>query len=206
MPPLPFNVAGAPNSAPKDMHRAELEIDRTVVLVGLMGAGKTCIGRRLARSLDIPFIDADEEIAAAAGASISQIFASFGESAFRDGERRVIGRLLAGPPHVLATGGGAFIDATTRRLIADHGISIWLRASLNVLERRTVGRAGRPLLEVADPRAVLAELMAVREPIYAEANIVVDTGDEPAEFTTRRVLTALAGYLSLRKPASGIAS
>ena len=183
------------------MDRTKPAIDRTIVLVGLMGAGKTCIGRRLARQLDLPFADADEEIVAAAGASIPEIFAAYGESTFREGERRVIARLLGGSPHVLATGGGAFIDPATRQLIAERGISIWLRASLDVLERRTVGRTSRPLLNVADPRAVLAELMTVRDPVYAEANIVVDTSDEPADFTTRRVLAALTKHLESRKTA-----
>lgn len=188
------------------MTSSTAEIDRTIVLVGLMGAGKTCIGKRLARLLDMPFIDADEQIAAAAGASVSEIFAIFGESAFRDGERKVIERLLAGPPHVLATGGGAFVDPTTRALIRRCGISIWLRASLDILEGRTRGRAGRPLLEVADPRAVLATLMATREPIYAEADIVVDTGNEPADFTARRVLAALTAHLAKPCPTRGVAS
>jgi shikimate kinase len=154
----------------------------------------------MARQLGLPFMDADEEIAAAAGASIPEIFATYGESRFREGERRVIARLLSGPPHVLATGGGAFIDPATRRLIAERGISIWLRASLDLLERRTVGRTSRPLLNVADPRAVLAELMAARDPIYAEADLVVDTSDEPADFTTRRVVAALAAHLASRTP------
>lgn len=145
-----------------------------------MGCGKTCIGRRLARRLQLSFTDADEEIVNAAGLTVPEIFATLGELAFREGERRVIARLLAGPPHVLATGGGAFLDPETRRLIREHGISIWLRASLDVLDRRTRGRSSRPLLNVGDPRAVLARLMAVRQPIYAEADIVVDTDDEPA--------------------------
>jgi shikimate kinase len=171
-----------------------------------MGADNTWIGKRLARLLDMPFIDADEQIATAAGASVSEIFAIFGESAFRDGERKVIERLLAGPPHVLATGGGAFVDPDTRALIRRCGISLWLRASLDVLEGRTRGRPGRPLLEVSDPRAALATLMAIREPIYAEADLVVDTGNEPADFTTGRVLTALTAHLAKPNPARGVAS
>jgi len=181
-------------------------IDRTLVLVGLMGCGKTCIGRRLARRLQLVFADADEEIVSAAGLSVPEIFATLGESAFREGERRVIGRLLAGPPHVLATGGGAFLDAETRRLIREHGISIWLRASLDVLDRRTSGRSSRPLLNVSDPRAVLARLMAVRQPIYAEADIIVDTDDEPADSTAGRVHAALCAHLTQRPPAAGAAS
>ena len=171
-----------------------------------MGCGKTCIGRRLARRLQLSFADADDEIVNAAGLAVPEIFATLGESAFRDGERRVIARLLAGPPHVLATGGGAFLDPETRRLIRERGISIWLRASLDVLDRRTRGRGGRPLLDVGDPRAVLARLMAVRQPIYAKADIVVDTDDEPAESTARRVLAALSAHLAQRPPATGAVS
>lgn len=171
-----------------------------------MGAGKTCIGKRLARRLNMSFVDADEEITAAAGATVAEIFATLGESAFREGERRVIARLLNGSPHVLATGGGAFLDPATRMLISRRGISIWLRASLDVLERRTVGRAGRPLLDVPDPRAALAALLAVREPVYAEADIVVDTGDESADFTTAQVLGALVAHLDKQGRATGVAS
>lgn len=166
--------------------------DRSVVLVGLMGAGKSSIGRRLAKRLRLPFVDTDEEIVRAAGASIPEIFAKLGESAFREGERRVIARLLRDAPQVLATGGGAFIDPATRALVGEWGISVWLRAELHVLVRRTLGRGGRPLLDTPDPRATLASLMATRYPVYAEAEIVVDTGDEPPEVTTQRVLDALA--------------
>jgi shikimate kinase len=188
------------------MTSVPVDIDRTIVLVGLMGAGKTCVGRRLAHRLRLPFIDADEAIADAAGATVTEIFAAMGEAAFRDGERRVIARLLAGPPQVLATGGGAFVDPATRALIRERGISVWLRASLDVLDRRTRGRGGRPLLEVADPRAALATLLAVREPIYAQADVVVDTSDEPADFTTGRVLDALLAHLARRQPTAGAAS
>jgi shikimate kinase len=169
---------------------------KSIVLVGLMGAGKTCIGRRLAHHLEMPFIDADEEIAKAAGATVSEIFRRCGESAFRVCERRIIARLLNAAPQVLATGGGAFVDAIIRRLIQQRGISVWLRAELDVLEQRTKRRAGRPLLETDDPRATLAALMAARYPIYAQAHVIVDTRDEPREVTTRRVLDALRAHLS----------
>ena len=167
---------------------------RTVVLVGLMGAGKTCIGRRLARCLNMPFVDADDEIVKAAGASIPEIFRTLGESAFREGERRVIGRLLQEPPQVIATGGGAFMDAQTRALIREHAVSIWLRAELDILVRRTSGRPTRPLLAPGDPRPVLSALMTARYPVYAQADVVVDTDDEPADTTTQRVFEALRAF------------
>lgn len=188
------------------MASASSEIDRTIVLVGLMGSGKTCIGRHLARRLELPFVDADEEIVGAAGIPVAEIFATLGESAFREGERKVIARLLGRPPHVLATGGGAFLDPGTRQLIREHGVSIWLRASLDVLDRRTRGRTSRPLLNVGDPRAVLESLMKVRHPVYAEADVVVDTTDEPAEATARNVLTALRRHLTGRRAAAGVVS
>jgi len=166
--------------------------DRTIALVGLMGAGKSCIGRRLAARLDLPFIDADREIEEAAGCAISEIFARHGEQAFRDGERRVILRLLDGPPHVLATGGGAFMDPRTRQAIRDRAISVWLRADLELLLRRVSRRNDRPLLQVADQRQKLQELMAQRDPVYATADISVDSADGPPEATLERVLTALA--------------
>jgi shikimate kinase len=170
------------------------EQGKSIVLVGLMGAGKTCIGRRLARRLGMTFVDADEEIVKAAGATVSDIFRSYGESAFREGERRVIARLLNSPPQVLATGGGAFVDVTTRALIQQRGISVWLCAELDVLAHRTKGRAGRPLLETDDPRTTLAALMAARYPMYAQADVIVDSRDEAPEVTTGRVLDALRAY------------
>jgi shikimate kinase len=169
-------------------------VPRTVVLVGLMGAGKSSIGRRLAQRLGLPFIDADTEIEAAAGASIEEIFAQHGEAAFRDGERRVIARLLHGPTQVLATGGGAFMDPSTRALIRDRAVSLWLRAELAVLLARVGRRGNRPLLKAGDPRAVLERLIAERHPVYAEADITVDTLDGPPEATLERVLAALAAY------------
>lgn len=165
---------------------------RSVVLVGLMGAGKTKIGRRIAARLALPFFDSDEEIEAAAGESIEEIFANRGEAVFRDGERRVIARLLLGPVHVLATGGGAFMDPQTRRIIAQRGVSVWLRADLDVLFARVSRRTNRPLLKAPDPRAVLAELIERRHPIYAEANITIDSGDGPPDATAARAIAALA--------------
>jgi len=165
---------------------------RSIVLVGLMGAGKTKIGRRLAARLGLPFFDSDNEIEAAAGETIAEIFRNRGEAVFRDGERRVIARLLAQPIHVLATGGGAFMDPATRALIARRGVSVWLRADLDVLEARVARRTNRPLLQARDQRGVLAELIELRYPVYAEADLTVDSGDGAPELTTARVIAALA--------------
>jgi shikimate kinase/3-dehydroquinate synthase len=172
---------------------------RSIVLVGLMGSGKTAIGRRLAARLGMAFRDADAEIELAAGRSVAEIFARYGEPAFRDGERRVIRRLLAGPPMVLATGGGAFMDAETRRLIREQATSLWLRCPLAILLRRVAGRTHRPLLNGADPEAVLQRLLDLRGPIYAEADIVVDCGDDNPELTTTRVQDALLAFSPPRR-------
>ena len=174
-------------------------IDCSVVLVGLMGAGKSAIGRRLASRLGIPFVDADEEIERAAGCSISDIFEIHGEAAFRDGERRVIARLLARPPHVLATGGGAFMDPETRVAIRACGISVWLRADLDLLVSRVSRRNNRPLLAGGDPREILQRLMNERHPIYAEADVVVESGDGPHEQTVEAVLGALGAHVEAQR-------
>jgi shikimate kinase len=176
-------------------------LDRTIVLVGLMGAGKSCIGKRLAQHFGLPFVDADREIEAAAGCSISDIFEVHGEQAFRDGERRVIARLLGNPVHVMATGGGAFMDAQTRKLIKEKATSIWLRAELEQLLKRVGRRNDRPLLKNVDQRAKLTELMDLRYPVYAEADVTVDSADGPPEMTMDRVLDALDAYLeAARQP------
>ncbi len=172
---------------------------RTVVLVGLMGAGKTSIGRRLAALLGLPFRDADAEIELAAGCSIPELFARFGEREFRDGERRVVRRLLAGDPIVLATGGGAYMDPETRATIRHDGVSLWLRCRLATLLRRVAGRPHRPLLNEGDPAEVLQRLMDARHPTYAEADIIVDCGDEPPEVTTSHVLDALLAHRRPRR-------
>jgi shikimate kinase len=166
-------------------------LDRTVALVGLMGAGKTTIGRRLAHALKLPFADADDAIVQAAGQSIAEIFAEHGELEFRRGERRVIRRLLAEAPHVLATGGGAFIDARTRTLMKERAISIWLKAPLDVLMQRVTRRDHRPLLKEDDPRAVMERLMAERYPIYAEADITIETGAGPHGAAVRAIIAVL---------------
>jgi shikimate kinase len=177
-----------------------LSLRRSIVLVGLMGAGKTKIGRRLAARLNLPFFDSDSEIETAAGESIEELFRNRGEAVFRDGERRVIARLLAQPPHVLATGGGSFMDPETRALIARRGVSIWLRADLDVLVARVSRRNNRPLLQRSDPRSVLAELIERRHPIYAEADLVIDSSEGSAEQTTTRVIAALADCPLVSRP------
>ncbi len=174
---------------------------RTVVLVGLMGSGKSSVGRRLAQRLALPFRDADIEIEQAAGQTIPEIFATHGEAHFRDGERRVIARLLDEPVHVLATGGGAFMDTRTREAIAERGIAIWLRVDLDELVRRTARRNHRPLLNQGDPRQILAGLMEQRYPVYAEADITVDGGAGDVEEMTERVLKALTAYCQSKFPA-----
>jgi shikimate kinase len=165
-----------------------------------MGAGKTKIGRRLATRLNLPFFDSDDEIEAAAGETIPEIFRNRGESVFRDGERRVIARLLTQPTHILATGGGAFMDAATRAAIVRRGVSVWLRADLDVLLARVSRRRNRPLLQQDDPRTVLAELIERRYPVYAEADLVIDSGEGPAEQTVTRAIATLAGCERASQP------
>jgi shikimate kinase len=172
-----------------------LRSPKTVVFVGLMGVGKTCIGRRLAQRLDLPFVDADREIEEAARCTIPEFFERYGEQQFRDGERRVILRLLDNPVHVLSTGGGAFMDPQTRAAIRECAISVWLRADLDLMLRRVSRRNDRPLLQVADPRAKLQELIDQRYPVYAEVDITVDSVDGPPEVTLERVMGALAAHI-----------
>ena len=165
--------------------------NNSIVLVGLMGCGKSAIGRRLAACLKLPFVDADDEIEKAAGKSISEIFEDHGEAEFRDGERKVITRLLSGGPQVLATGGGAFMDATTRARVAEHGVSVWLRAELPVLMRRVSRRDNRPLLKTGKPAAVMAKLMEERYPTYAKADIVAESRDVPHEQIVSEIVAKL---------------
>ena len=159
-----------------------------------MGSGKSTVGRRLAQRLGMRFVDADDEIERAAGMSISEIFARFGEGHFRDGERRVIARLLTGKPLVLATGGGAFMNDETRALIKDASLSIWLDADIPTLVERVARRNHRPLLKGRDPGEVLRELAAVRNPVYAEAHIRVSSASSPHEHTVRAILEALSAW------------
>jgi shikimate kinase / 3-dehydroquinate synthase len=172
---------------------------RSIVLVGLMGAGKTSIGRRLAARLGMPFRDADAEIELAAGRSVRELFEHFGERYFRDGERRVIRRVLAGEPLVLATGGGAYMDPETRATIRRDAICVWLRVELPTLLRRVANRSHRPLLNNADPAEVLSRMMDQRHPVYAEADLVVDCTDESPDVTTAHVLEALAAWKAPRR-------
>jgi len=168
-----------------------MKLTRTVALVGMMGAGKSSIGRRLATRLNVPFKDADTEIESAAGCSISEIFERFGEPAFRDGERKVIARLLSEPPHVIATGGGAFIDPDTRARMKEGAVTIWLRAPIDVLLARTGRRDSRPLLKTGDPRETLERLLREREPTYAEADYTLDSEDGPHAQSVERIVTLL---------------
>jgi len=172
-----------------------LTLPRTVAIVGLMGAGKSAIGKRLALKLGLPFVDADDEIERAAGCSIAEFFERFGETEFRAGERRVISRLLAGPPHILSTGGGAYMDPETRAMMRQHAITVWLRADLEVLYDRVKKRTHRPLLRKGDPREILERLMSQRYPVYAEADLVVESTAQPAEVTTDQVMDALRRHL-----------
>jgi shikimate kinase len=169
---------------------------RSVVLVGMMGSGKSTIGMRLAARCGLRFVDADSEIERAAGMSIPDIFAARGEAEFRAGERRVIARVLGHGPQVLATGGGAFMAAETRERIAERGISIWLRADPETLLKRVRKRSNRPLLQTADPEATLRALLAEREPVYALADIAVPSREEPHEIVVEAVIDALDAYLT----------
>lgn len=171
--------------------------NRSIVLVGMMGAGKSSIGRRLAIALDIPFLDADIEIEKAAGMSIPDIFESKGEPYFRAGEARVIARLLDGGPQVLATGGGAFMNEQTRSAIRQKGISIWLKADLDVLLRRVKRRADRPLLKSGDPAETLERLMAERDPVYAHADLTIGSRDVAHEAIVGEIVSMLAERLAV---------
>lgn len=180
---------------------SKLYLPRTVVIVGLMGVGKSTIGRRLAIRLQVPFVDADAEIETAAGCTIAAFFAHYGEAAFRDGERRVMARLLAGPVCVLAAGGGAFMDPDIRAVIKAQAVSVWLKAELDILVNRTAGRTHRPLLQDNDPRAVLARLIVERYPVYAMADTTVESTNGPCEMMVTRVIRVLSHHFGLTLPA-----
>ena len=168
---------------------------RAIVFVGLMGAGKTAIGRRLAQMLDLPFVDSDHEIEAVSRMTVPELFERYGEPEFRALEQRVIGRLLREGPRVVSTGGGAFMNAQTRGAVAERGISIWLKASLDLLMERVARNQNRPLLRSADPRAVMERLMAERYPVYALADITVETRDAKREIIADETLARLGEYL-----------
>lgn len=174
---------------------------RSIVLIGLMGAGKTAVGRRLANRLELPFVDADTEIEVAAGASISEIFAEHGEGYFRQGERKVIKRLLEEGRQVLATGGGAYMNPETRATIKARGLSVWLKADLKVLLKRVGRRDNRPLLAGGDPEKVMKRLIEERYPIYAEADLTVESRDVPHDVIVGAVIDALAAKLGCKATA-----
>ena len=179
------------NSAGKSGEKPDFGPDRSIVLVGLMGVGKTTVGRRLAKQMGLAFVDADEEIERAAGLTVEEIFDRFDEDYFRDGERRVIARLMEGERQVIATGGGAFMNDETRALILEKAIAIWLDADLDTLVKRVARRNTRPLLKSGDPAKILADLAATRNPVYATAHIHVMGNDSPHEITVEKIIEAL---------------
>ncbi len=168
-----------------------MTLHRTVALVGMMGAGKTAIGKRLAARLEVPFRDADHEIEEAAGLTVAEIFARFGEPYFRDGERRVIARLLGDTAHVMATGGGAFMDETTRAAMGRAAFTIWLKVPVQVLLSRVKKRETRPLLKDGNMRETLERLLAIREPVYALADMTIESADEPHGAAVEHIIAAL---------------
>ena len=170
---------------------------KPIVLVGLMGAGKTSIGRKLADRMRVPFVDADQELEKAAGCTITEFFEKFGEKEFRRGEKRVIARLLKSCPCVLATGGGAFMDLETRAMIKNTAVSVWLNVDLDTLDIRLARRTGRPLLQTNNPRATLQSLMEKRYPIYAEADMIVETINGSVDVTVDKVYKSIIDYFSL---------
>jgi shikimate kinase len=171
--------------------RKPMTLQKTVALVGMMGAGKTSLGRRLAARLEVPFRDADQEIETAAGLTVSEIFVKFGEPYFRDGERRVIARLLSEAPHILASGGGAFMDPDTRAAMRQSALTIWLKAPAGVLLSRVKKRDTRPLLQGGDPKETIEKLLAVREPVYAQADITLECVDESHHSAVDRIIAVL---------------
>ena len=188
----------ARRSISKDIEIAHQKLgNRALVLVGLMGAGKTSVGRRLAEKLEIPFVDADHEIEVAAGKTIPEIFADHGEDYFREGERRVIARLLENGQQVLATGGGAFMNAETREKIKNSSISLWLKADLDVLLKRVAKRNDRPLLQTDDPATIMKQLIDRRYPVYAQSDITVESRDVQHGQMVNDVIKALADFESL---------
>ncbi len=192
--PLPAEPA-----PPEPPARPLFPLPRTVALVGLMGVGKTTIGKRLAEHFGLPFVDADEEIEKAAGQSIADIFTHYGEAGFRDGEQRVIARLLEDGPRILATGGGALTHPLTRERLKAKAITIWLRTDIKVLARRVANRPHRPLLKDRNPLDVLKEHVKTRYPLYEMADIIVDTGDQSHSKAIDQVVEALRAHLETHK-------
>jgi len=192
---MPETASPAPAGPPREAEISAALERRSIVLIGMMGAGKSTIGRRLAARLRLPFFDADVEIEAAAGMSIPDIFVAHGEPYFRDGEARVIARLLDSGPGVLATGGGSFMREETRRRIGDKAVSIWLKADTEIIMKRVKRRTDRPLLQTADPVATVNRLLAEREPVYQHADITIASRDVPHDRIVEEVIAALHGRL-----------
>jgi len=198
----PFEDAAEPSQADQNAAIVEALGSRSIVLVGIMGCGKSTVGRRLAQRLQLEFIDADTEIERAANMTVAEIFAEHGEPYFRSGEERVIARLLNEGPQVLATGGGAFMSEATRDVIAKEGLSIWLKADLDVVMSRVRRRATRPLLQNADPEGTMRELMEKRHPVYEQAELTVYSRDVPHEAVVDEIIDALRAHL-LDRPGAG---
>ncbi len=196
------NDSGGSKSLARAARRALQK--RSIILVGMMGSGKSSIGRRLAAALELPFVDADTEIEHAAGMTIEDIFTVHGEPYFREGEERVIRRLLQGGPQVLSTGGGAVVSPNTRAAIAQGGLSIWLDAPIDLLLQRVQRRDHRPLLKTDDPRTVLERLLSERRPYYAEANLKFESRDAPHEVVVDEILAHLSSYLAAREQAEAL--
>lgn len=186
-------------ASPRRKPSPELRINRPIALVGMMGAGKTTVGRRLALALKLPFHDADAEIEQAAGMSVSELFERHGEESFRRGEAQVIERLLSGAPIVLATGGGALLNENTRRQIGEKAISVWIRADIDTLVKRATKRATRPLLRTGDPRQTIARLLEARTPLYEEADIAIESRPGSHTRTVNAIIAALADHLREEK-------
>jgi len=198
----PFEEAGGPSQADQNAAIVEALGRRTIVLVGIMGCGKSTVGRRLAQRLHLDFVDADTEIERAANMTVAEIFAEHGEPYFRSGEERVIARLLKEGPQVLATGGGAFMSEATRAEVAREGLSIWLKADLDVVMSRVRRRATRPLLQNADPEGTMRELMEKRHPVYGQAELTVYSRDVPHEAVVDEIIDALRAHL-VDRPEAG---
>ncbi|MET1415896.1 shikimate kinase [Roseibium sp. HPY-6] len=185
-----------PKTEPVDLDRLTAALGRrSIVLVGIMGCGKSTVGKRLAHRLGLEFVDADSEIERAANMTVSEIFAAHGEPYFRSGEERVIARLLGEGPQVLATGGGAFMSETTRSEIAEQGLSVWLKVDFDTVMARVRRRATRPLLQNPDPEGTMRKLLAEREPVYAKATLTVTSKDIPHDAVVDQIVVAMAQYL-----------
>jgi len=182
--------------SPQTVEQLTERLDKPIVLVGLMGVGKSTVGRRLARRLGLPFVDSDSEIEDAAGFSAAEVFEKYGEKDFRDGERRLVARLVEGHVGVIATGGGAFVDPRTRQLLNARAITVWLDASIDVLSERTARRDTRPLLRTADPKGTLERLADERRPSYAEAHIHIRSGSGGHHEVVEAIIVALDQHLA----------